>query len=201
MSSEADRLREIECALKTYRRSALRDRLAIGVLGVIGLVLALGGMAQPEKAVEELRAKRFVIVDDNGQLRVLLGVLPDGNTGISIFDETGITRAMLAVNTDDSTGLGLSDAPGKTRAQLGVEPVMTAMLSLLDSKGALRAGLSQRGDDTGLLLQDHNDRGRQVWLSVDPDFFTGLSVMDLEKATSAELGIDPDGSPRQRLYR
>ncbi len=69
-------------------------------------------------AVKEVRANRFVLVDENGRTGAMLSVDTDGPR-LRLFDEQGRLRINLAV-VKDGPRLHLTDKNGKPRAQLGV---------------------------------------------------------------------------------
>ena len=69
-------------------------------------------------AVKEVRANRFVLVDENGRTGAMLSVDTDGPR-LRLFDEQGRLRINLAV-VKDGPRLDLTDKNGKPRAQLGV---------------------------------------------------------------------------------
>lgn len=112
----------------------MRDKLIWPVTAIICsvicliacIVLSLGvwfvcKSFRPERAwvqsgVKEIRAKRFILEDENGKTRADLSV-GKNNPGLWLFDENGKVRASLNIGKDGS-GLGLSDENSKTRIVL-----------------------------------------------------------------------------------
>jgi hypothetical protein len=69
--------------------------------------------------VPSLRARKFVLADENGKSRASLWVDKDGPI-LALVDANGKIRAMLMVDTNGPR-LALADENGKTRALLGSE--------------------------------------------------------------------------------
>lgn len=63
-------------------------------------------------AAKVVRARRFEVVDEAGETRAALRVLPDGSPGLDLYDAAGEVRAGLEVNRDGSPALRLADAAG-----------------------------------------------------------------------------------------
>lgn len=89
--------------------------------------------AQPSDGVlKEVRANKFVLVDDDGKMLAQLGVDVFGPT-LSLSDKNDKVRAWLGVD-EDGPLLQLSDDKGKVRALLGADEDVSG-LSLFDDKG------------------------------------------------------------------
>jgi len=90
--------------------------------GLVGGVLSerlRGGEAWAQAAIPNIvEAKRFHVVDDDGNLGMWLGVDANGSPGIGLH-YGGESRAQLKV-IGDAVGLMLNDNTGKTCAQLTV---------------------------------------------------------------------------------
>lgn len=84
---------------------------------------------------DEIRAKRFVVVDDEGSDRAMLETLQDGSTRLRLLDAQDKPRAELHVLTDGTPALGLLDAQRKTRIALGTRTDGSWGIVVNDSKG------------------------------------------------------------------
>ena len=117
---------------------------------------------------DEVRARRFVLVDDedneraalhagrgesvemafagrNGKVRTALGMTQSGSpfgeqTILSFRDEVGRIRTQLMVAADGATGLALADSWGQKRAELRVGAGGHPALSLYDQHGNVIGG-------------------------------------------------------------
>ena len=122
-------------------------------------------LAPLEKALEaqrqEVRARSFVLVDEDGKTR---GALKAGKEGpvLKLADETGKSRAMLGVDKNGPK-LILRDESGKVRVWL-VAGRDGPKLNLYDENGVERAVLNI--DKDGLRLCDAN--GKVYW-AAPPD--------------------------------
>ena len=94
-------------------------------------VLARGGATFHR----ETGAKRFVLVDEKGKPRAILGMNKEG------------------------PGLAFLDEKGKVRASMGLTEV-GPVLALLDEEGHSRAILRATREGSGLALLDENGKGR-----------------------------------------
>jgi hypothetical protein len=67
----------------------------------------------PTPAVNEvIRAKKILLVDENGRTRAKLGLWPNGRPAWFVYDQKGIPGASLNLKNDDA-GIALIDGSGK----------------------------------------------------------------------------------------
>ena len=102
----------------------------------------------------EVRARRFILVDEKGKTRAKLDVTEDG-PWLGLYDDNGKTRAVLGM-TKDGASLDLGDENGNLRAAL-VMYKNGPELSLRDENENLRAKLSVDKDGPELSLCDENE--------------------------------------------
>jgi len=173
-----ERIENLEKGLASARR------FNRGLLAAVGLVLGvwiLAGTFGPTMAaapaggaaVREVRANRFVVEDENGNVRATLDVGKDGPS-LDLRDENGKIRAMLTV-WKDRPSLDLRDENGKMRAMLDVGKDGMG-LHLRDEKGKVRVALRVDKDGPALALADKNGETRAV-LDVGKDG-PGLALAD-----------------------
>ena len=99
---------ELEERVGRLERENRRLKAAGGVvLLLLGSVFLLG-QASPD-VVDEIKARRISIYDENGKLRAALA-----SEGMGIYDENQKERVSL-----NSVGLGISDENGELRAAVG----------------------------------------------------------------------------------
>ena len=82
------------------------------------------GEARSEETVagttRELRANRFTVVDDRGEVRATLGALGDGALGLRFADGDDRAQAELSVDDDGATNLKLHGRDGEVCAWMAV---------------------------------------------------------------------------------
>ncbi|MCZ6689958.1 MAG: hypothetical protein O7H41_10175 [Planctomycetota bacterium] len=86
---------------------------ALGSLAVVTLFGNLGlGQAQ-EKVPKEIRARSFVVVDENGIVRATLAIVGKSakGVGLSVLDEKGKIRAFLGISSGKGKDGSLTERP------------------------------------------------------------------------------------------
>ena len=153
-------------------------------------------------AVGELRARRFTLVGEHGNVRAALGAASDGSLGLRLYDDGERPRAELAVDQSGAANVKLHDAEGEVCGWLAVGREGAPSLYL---RGASRHGTGVRGhaqlsvDEHGCpLLSLHDSEGRaRVLLSLDEQSgMAGLSYTDAEGNSCLLLGEDASGRLR-----
>ncbi len=152
--------------LDRLEREARRWRLAAVVVGVVLGLVVLVGATPPAPVADEIRARRFVVVDEAGKTRALLGV-EDGEARLALHHETGRRLASLQVH---STG--------------------TSALYLAGKNGADRAWLEVAGDAPRLVFRDEFARQRVVLGAFTISYTTGVNE---RRPTSSLVLFDKDG--------
>ncbi len=103
----------------------------IGALVVVGVTaLVLMGQAKTSKVAKVIEAEKFILRDTNGEVRVALVTLDDGNSALVLFDKGGRMRVRLDTASFGGVGLNLFDKDGKGRAALSLTPIGMPILSL-----------------------------------------------------------------------
>ena len=171
--------------------------------GALSNVLLRGGpaLAQGGAVAKEIRAERFVLVDQADRPRAELSLLRDDPL-LALIDGEGKLRAELSL-VDDCPKLVLGTEAGTPQAELSVvndvprlllsvpghhpqaelnfvdgEPI----LSFRDAAGEPRTWLSTEGGDPRLVLSDGSDRARMIL------------------GREAVMLIDTAGNPRAGLF-
>ncbi|MBF0528130.1 MAG: hypothetical protein HQK55_02420 [Deltaproteobacteria bacterium] len=108
-----------------------------------------------------LRGKpRLILIDDNGEFRLELGLGQTGEPSIGLRDRDGKTKAQLFLSASNQAGLKLFDASGRVRANLGLSSEGSPGLIMSDDAGKDRLALWQEKDEIGLALADSDNRPR-----------------------------------------
>lgn len=143
------RLTRLERAHK--RRGWLNVVLLIGFAVSVTLTGAI--ILDPElvrgltEVGDEVRAHRFILQDEAGNLRGLWQLDEEGTVRLSIHDAQGNSRMNLAVLEDGSPGVSFADEDDRRRVVLGLLPDQTGTLVFADRGGIPRAvlGVSDHG--------------------------------------------------------
>lgn len=147
----SERLALVEKSMRHYR-AALS---AVVLVAAAGLVQ--NWPVRKEKPSEQIVAKSFAVVDDNGMVRASLGTVGD-HTTLSLYDKAGKPRAGLGTIGDNAT-LAIYDKANKMRAALGtVDDEVSLILNDRAEKG--RAFLVTTGDGALLRLYDKAEKMR-----------------------------------------
>jgi hypothetical protein len=129
-----ERLEKVEGQLT--RLTWISGGLIVGVVLCL-VALFISKVSGPKTGEEQIRAKSFVLEDDNGKVRAILAMVKDIGPTLELNDESGKSRAVLLVLKDIGPGLMLCDETGKVRVEL-----------------------KEGKDGTGLMLSDENSKTR-----------------------------------------
>ena len=201
----------LDCLERSHRRWKLALRATMMLLLLAGIGLGAAAPRSPQSitetplvrsAVDELRAQRFVLVDDTGKMRALRGAATRGAVSLGLLDNDDKIRSVLIVDSNGTprlelfgadetrrvvlsvfpnrSGLGIFGEAGRGGAVLDVVADGAASLGLTDNKERSRAGLQLRSDGTTLLnFNDASEKVRAA-LGVGADGAPGLGVWDKE---------------------
>jgi hypothetical protein len=125
LESLARRLERVERGIRRWR--------VIGSAALVTLAFLVLLGATGQKVEDEVRAKSFVLVDQQGRQRAVLNVVPlpfFDIAGLKLYDQKGRARAALAVAGDGSSALNLYDQANFTQVNLSADPDGTPHLNL-----------------------------------------------------------------------
>jgi len=123
-------------AVEHSRHVAIVAGAAAAPLALIAL-LGAGSANVPD----EIRARRFVVVDQAGIVRAEVRTEPDGSAVLRVSDAAGAPRVVLGVSGDGLTRLVFQGRDGAARASLAVAPEDWPALVLFDKQGRRRVAL------------------------------------------------------------
>ena len=143
--------------------------LATSALALLGLVLVLGAKgATRQPAAGELRARAFVLVDEQGTTLARLGRLPHGVLGLGFYDDGRRSRILLSVKEDGTSSLNLFSKGGRSGALLNASRTGGASLRLLDAHWKSRATVATWPNGAPFLrFADRNGKDRILLGSTD----------------------------------
>ncbi len=158
---------------RTLRRDRVLAAVAVAVLVGVGTAASRGR----ETTVETLTARRIVVVDHQGRIRVEIGEDPadtqrrSRSCGINLFDIQGTERFGAATFEDLSVGLGL-DAPSGVGAPMGdriglaVGSDGSATVDLINNQTMLPVRLISEADGSGgVEFLDYDLERKQVTIT------------------------------------
>ncbi len=165
------------------RRWKIIGTTAIALLGLVLIIWATG-----EGAADEVRAKRFVLVDSNGNERATLSEESGGEVSLVFMDKGGKVRAGLGVGADGLPELTLYDANQKKLVRLRTHSRGGSHLELYatDIKGHAFIGMVGDGPFVDLVEKDG------ISLSL---YGHGLGLLDKKYKAFVALGPKPNGQP------
>lgn len=139
-STLEQRLEQLEKEVRIWRRGVK------GGLLVAGVTLLMAAKPEPQVS-EEIRARKFTLVDEKGENRGTLGVMPKDNDILSgatfLRLDNGKSHAMLAVMADQSQmRMARDDAQDSFLIKTGDKP----SLMMIDAKRrrALTLGIGDK---------------------------------------------------------
>lgn len=206
--------------LERVERSNRRLKAILSIMGVLAAgSLLLGLTSGPPKIIE---AEQIQLKDNQGRVRGLWSIQPNGATGIAflstngkprvtlaiqqngapqieLFDRQDRLRVALALFSNDFSGLSLFDRQKNPRVSLYVDPDGSPKLSLLDKEKRVRSAFGVLQDDTPYLNMHDQKKKTVASLYVGPE---GDPFMDLFKDQQARLRLNvaEDGSRGLYLY-
>ncbi len=153
-----ERVNQLERALNQAKRTNhfMLIALVVLVLVAVGLTQFWRIRGEPEN---ELHAERFVLRDQGGRGRAILGT-HEGQVGLLLFDASRTPRSALTVGAEGAS-LNLRDERGAVRVNLGAWKDAPS-LALHDENGTTRARLHAHKVGPSLDLQDENGTLRAV---------------------------------------
>ena len=180
------RVAHLERSLRRTRAAALAA--AVSLLGLVGALAA----RKPAGVLDEVRAHRLVLVDDEGRARAELAQDPKDtdrrarSAGLRLLDNTGHERGGFATFDDGSIVLAM-DAPGGVgaampdRLGLRVDPDGSADVMLIDNETRAVVKLVSDGNGGGGLQTYKWDMGaKQIHIRT--------TTFDGDERTTAPMG-------------
>jgi YD repeat-containing protein len=159
-SSFEERLERLEHENRSLRRKVWA--LLWGGPAIAAGALLLGATQNREGSFTTLVAEQIVVNDSKGARRVVIGTLPDGRAGISMFADDQ-ERITFGTGPEGSATVTYRDREGKVREINGTGPDGTARLGLYDKNSTLRVSVETSSNGAaGVLIRDAKDQDRVV---------------------------------------
>jgi hypothetical protein len=151
-------------------------------------------MGEPENKLpaEVVRTKRLEIVDDEGNVRAVLGTDEAGVTSVSVFDQSERLRASLHASEvpEQMNGLGIFDANRGLQIAMGAYAISEkgSRLFFNDTNGKYRGGFGVYEDGQAGLSFSAAKKDRHIKMAALSD--GNLHIMLTESGTpSVALGL------------
>ena len=150
----------VEDRITLLERTLRRTRFGAAAVSLVLLALVGVQARRPATVLAEVRARRIVVVDDQGRIRVEIAQDPRDtdrrarSAGLRIFDNTGHERGGFGTFDDGSVVLAMDaphgvGAPMPDRLGLTVSPDGSADLMLIDNRTRAVAQLVSDGRGGG----------------------------------------------------
>ncbi len=185
----------IEERLTKLERKNRMLTLALVLVSLAATLVVTVGMGPPEAVPEEVKARRFILVDAYGKARAGM-FFDNADPHLDLLDENGNVRLGLTVVKGIGPRLGLWDENGKLRVGLALDKDFPS-LGFYDESGKGRAGLTVAKDGPRFGLYDENGKMRSgmALYNAGPT----LGFYDENGKARVGLGVNKDG-PRLELW-
>ena len=150
--------------------------VALAALLWLGLATQLVARGGVETGQREVRAQRFVVVDDAGNERAELGILASGQPSLRIWDEARTIAATLEIDQAGMPRLAFENIGGAPLTELGVLDKRYPVFILRSADGKRRLGVAVA--EAGVV---------------------SIGLYDTHKRNRCSLSLDEDGQPQLRL--
>jgi len=154
------------------------------------------GDASPGPVQDNVRARRFELVDARGNVRAVLGTQSDnGAPGFLVSDSAGRPRIALHVSPEDAPAFDLLDASGAPRVHVALDAEGAPLVTLFGPPERPSQALLGVGSDGSAHLRLVQPDGRtRLFFSLQPDGTPYLALMDTEGRPKLSLAL-PGGNP------
>jgi hypothetical protein len=170
MQSMHARLERLEHRLRATYIGWLITIVVIGVLalGVQQAASQQTGAPQPVP-LDVLKTRGLEIVDAAGNVRISLGVSPEGIAEVMLTESSGRARMWFTVRPDGIPSVVLADSSGRGRIWMTAYPDRSSGMIFSDPAGKGRIWLGAGSDgSSNLLLMDQV--GRVIFQAPGPSF-------------------------------
>ena len=154
------------------------------------------GDASPGSVQDNVRARRFELVDERGNVRAVLGTQTDnGAPGFLVSDSAGRPRIALHVSPEDAPAFDLLDASGAPRVHVALDAEGAPVVTLFGLPERPAQALLGVGGDGSAYLRLVQPDGTPYFALMDTEGRPKLSLA-LPGGNPALLMLDADGRPR-----
>ena len=142
----------------------LQSMLLAVVGGLIGgftseHLLHPGAASAQSSAARTLTAKKFQLIDDDGQLRGYFSAEADGTTLLTMADRKGRPRVGVAVKPDGSPSVNVYGVGGAQQVTLGVAEDVAGLVVRTDKNESAFLGIL----NGKVGVEVHGSGGKRLW--------------------------------------
>lgn len=162
-------------ATKPTQRRSWNALMVLAMAGCFWLGTGAVGSARDEgeKIANEIRARRFVVVDGKGEPRVEIGRLGERETGIVVWDNKRANAVAVAVSDVGMPHVTFQNGNGQSPLELAMIKGKLPVFVMRDAEGKRR--LSMVGAEDGQI---------------------GVRLYDGRENNRCEISLGPNGQPR-----
>ena len=199
-SNFAERLDKLERLNRTTMRLALTALLSTGAVVWVGLGRPTTAQSNVRGVQNEVRARKFVVVDDAGTDLAELGILPDGGTRLIIRDKAKGTEVWLGTDDAGMPVLTLGRKSGEPLMELGVLDGQSPVFLMRAADGKRRVGMVvTKSGSAGIGLYDAEGRNRGI-LYMDEAGYPQLTLKDSNGEPRASVLVTSNGTCALTLF-
>ncbi|MCP4590267.1 MAG: hypothetical protein GY842_05965 [bacterium] len=176
------------------------------VLLLIAVCLWLGSGAlstahsEDETAPAEVRASRFVVVDDEGKKRAEFGVLEDGEAKMVVWNQTRSTAVTVGMGRTGMPRITLENSKAEALLDLGILDDQYPVFVMRDANGRRRLGAMVPADGTTAIGLYDTKKGNRCTVSVGQDGDPSITLKDSRGKIRAGLMVASDGTCALDLF-
>jgi hypothetical protein len=147
-----------------------------------------------------VRANRFELADEKGNIRAVLGLNPDGEPRLALADESGRILVTLSLELDYKytkdkiPALRFLDRAGKVRSEINLNRAGDPVIMLRNQRGGAIASLTGL-DKTGTEWMLMDEKGRPRITQTINRNGANVSFFDEAGKVRAGLGLKNNGDP------
>lgn len=199
------------CAKLAAMARIFRRNTRIVPLSALVLVAALAAFGwaneapqppQEEKKTvsEEIRTRRLVIVDHNGEVRGAFGIMPDGESRLELRDKQSQVRTWLGQEAAGLPSLAVIGSDDKPLIELGSVEGKAPVFVLRDSAGKRRVAFGVDLTDSTFFMVNDNYGKKRCLISIDKKGPTQLTLFDTSAEPRASVSVEKNGTSGLDLF-
>jgi hypothetical protein len=201
--SEVEALR---AELRAARRSlSLGLALVFLVQGAWMAIFIAGKLTTP--VTETLAARRILVLDGEGKVRMSLGTRESGAPALSLMSPEGEIRVAVLLDDESRPSIGLTTRKGGLQSLISVTEA-GSRIALFDEQGQSRVNLTASSEENdkgafpGLYLNDRSgmNRARLFVAGQGEESYAVFGLNDAKGRSRAAMTLDKDGRPILRFY-
>ena len=174
--------------------------LPLAVCFWLGLGVLSTAQSEDRAVPVEIRARRFVVVDDTGRERAKFGVMEDGETGMVVWNKKKSTAVSVSMDRFEMPRIVLENSKAEALLDFGILGDRYPVLVMRDANGRRRLGVMvTEGGSVGIGLYDEEKRNR-CGVALGRDGHPQITLKDDKGRVRASLMLDGRGACALDLF-